>query len=460
MLGTLFNANPPAGRVDPKALTPRQIVAELDRYIIGQREAKKAIAIALRNRYRRRALPDKIREEVTPKNIMMIGPTGVGKTEIARRLATLAHAPFIKIEATKFTEVGYVGRDVESMVRDLVKVAFHMALEYAHNEVLPRAREQAEERLLDTLLPAPGYTSSDETAAEKHKATREKLRKKLADGELDAREVEITLDESRGVEMGSIFTGLGNEEMGQELQQAMERMMPKRKQSRKCSVKQAREVLTQQEQDRLVDKEKVAASAVEMAQTDGIIFLDEIDKICATGRQGNDVSREGVQRDLLPIVEGSTVNTRWGMVKTDHMLFIAAGAFHHAKPSDLLPELQGRFPLRVELQDLTEDDYRRILSVPENALTKQYAALLETEGVQLKFAAEAVHELAAMAVRVNAQVQNIGARRLHTLLEKLIEDISFEAPEKGGESVLIDKDFVLKKLGALAAGEDLAKYIL
>jgi ATP-dependent HslUV protease ATP-binding subunit HslU len=466
------DANLPIVPTDPAELTPRQIVAELDRYIVGQEQAKKAVAIALRNRWRRKKLDPAIREEVAPKNILMIGPTGVGKTEIARRLAGLAGAPFVKVEATRYTEVGYHGRDVESMVRDLVKQAVTMFQSKAREEVQTKAREAAEERLLDALLPAPSaWTESNagpeaarpksgDSAAELHERTRAKLRKKLRDGSLDSRDVEIEVA-AAGEAMASIFAPSMGEEMGVELQDALSKMMPKRTKRRKMPVTEARRVLEAEEAERLIDQDAVTRQAVDAAENLGIIFIDEMDKVAGShSMHGPDVSREGVQRDLLPIVEGGTVHSRWGMIRTDHILFIAAGAFHMSKPSDLLPELQGRFPIRVELQDLTEADFRRILTTPRNALTKQYAALLATEGVTLDFTDEGLSAVAHIAATANARSQNIGARRLQTVMEKLLEDVSFDAAQMNGQKVVVDRKMVEERLKPILADEDLTKYIL
>ncbi len=453
---------------DPSSFTPRQIVAELDRYIVGQEAAKKAVAIALRNRWRRRKLDPAIREEVAPKNILMIGPTGVGKTEIARRLAGLAGAPFVKVEATRYTEVGYHGRDVESMVRDLVKQSVNMFQNRAREDVRAKAAEAAEERLLEALLPSPSAWSerephvasnSEVNAAELHEKTRAKLRKKLREGALDAREVEV--DVQSGESVAGIFAPSMGEEMGMELQDALSRMMPKRSRRRKMQVSEARRLLEAEEAEKLIDQEAVAKQAIEAAENLGIIFIDEIDKVAgARSSHGPDISREGVQRDLLPIVEGASVNSRWGLIQTDHILFIAAGAFHMSKPSDLLPELQGRFPIRVELQDLTEADFRRILTAPRNALTKQYAALLETEGVTLQFTDDGLDALANLAVLANSRSQNIGARRLQTLMEKVLEDVSFEAADLRGKTVVVDAALVEKRLRPILQDDDLTKYIL
>ncbi|MCK6474200.1 MAG: ATP-dependent protease ATPase subunit HslU [Planctomycetes bacterium] len=458
-------------RRDPTNLTPAQIVAELDRYIVGQQPAKKAVAIALRNRWRRRQLDDAMRQEVAPKNILMIGPTGVGKTEIARRLAALANAPFVKVEATRFTEVGYHGRDVESMIRELMKASITMHENRAREEVQQRAREAAEERLLDVLLPAPTSwqasatgdkegEKSAEKSAELHEKTRAKLRKKLQEGALDAREVELEV--SAGQEnVAGIFSPAMGEEMGFELQDALARMMPRKTKRRKMSVGEARRILETEEAEKLIDREAVARAAVESAENDGIVFIDEIDKVAGTGRQhGPDVSREGVQRDLLPIIEGASVNTRWGIVRTDYMLFIAAGAFHQSKPSDLMPELQGRLPIRVELADLTEADFQRILTAPKNAITKQYQALLATEGVKLTFTEGALAAIARFGAKANRMSQNIGARRLHTVLEKLLEEESFNASEMPNKEIVVDVELVEQRLKPILDDEDLTRYIL
>jgi ATP-dependent HslUV protease ATP-binding subunit HslU len=442
-------------------LTPRQIVAELDKYIIGQHDAKRAVAIALRNRWRRQRLPAALRDEVAPKNIIMIGPTGVGKTEIARRLARLAEAPFIKVEASKYTEVGYVGRDVESMIRDLVELAINMVRGEKTRAVEERARELAEERLLDLLLPpsrpvAFGVTPEGGAAQE----TREKLRARLRDGALDDRTVEIEVAQ-RTLPMIDLMGGHGMEEMQENLKEMLGNLMPQRTRRRKVKVNEARRILTQEEADKLVDKEEVTSEAIARVENSGIVFLDEVDKIA--GREsahGPDVSREGVQRDLLPIVEGSTVNTKHGLVRTDHILFIAAGAFHVAKPSDLIPELQGRFPLRVELTSLTERDFVRILTEPENALTKQYTALLATEGVDLVFTPDAIEAIARIATTVNEATENIGARRLYTIMERLLDDVSFEAPHMEGVRVEITAQQVERQLTSIVTNQDLSRYIL
>ncbi len=459
-------------------LTPRQIVAELDKYIVGQREAKRAVAIALRNRIRRRRLPPELQDEVTPKNILMIGPTGVGKTEIARRLARLVNAPFVKVEATKFTEVGYVGRDVDAMVRDLVETAIRMVKGEKMAEVQARAEELAEERLLDALCPAPRrepglrnpfemifggrQAEPDETEEERRQRERERerVRLRLLSGELEGEMVEIELEDS-APPMVEIFSGAGVEEMGINVQDLLGGLLPRRKKRRKVSVAEARRLLVQEEAQKLIDMDQVTAEAIRRAEQMGIIFIDEIDKIAGRdGAHGPDVSREGVQRDILPIVEGSTVMTKYGPVKTDHILFIAAGAFHMSKPSDLIPELQGRFPIRVELESLERDDFKRILVEPENALTKQYAALLATEGITLEFTESGIEELADIAYRVNEQAENIGARRLHTIMEKLLADISFEAPDLPEKRVVVDRDFVRQRLADVMGDADLARYIL
>ncbi len=444
-------------------LTPRQIVAELDRYIIGQDHAKRAVAVAVRNRWRRQRLPESLRSDVGPKNIMMMGPTGVGKTEIARRLARLVNAPFIKVEATRYTEVGYHGRDVESMVRDLVEQAVRMVRQEQTEVVRAQAEQLAEERLLDALVPRADRTraedaSGDEVSTQRQRS-REKMRALLRDGQLDDREVEIAA-EDRPVPVG-MMAAIGVDQLDPEIQNFFERLMPQQNRSRRVPVREARRMLFDQACEQLIDREKLHREAVRRAEETGIIFLDEIDKIAASGREhGPDVSRQGVQRDLLPVVEGCTVNTRYGPVRTDHILFIAAGAFHGSRPSDLMPELQGRFPLRVELSDLTREDFVRILTQPQNALTRQQIALMAAEGVRLEFTDDAVEAMAEIAEQVNRNTMNIGARRLYTIVEKVLEDLSFEAPERAGESVVIDAGTVRRRLAAICADEDVSRYIL
>ena len=449
-------------------LTPRQIVAELDKYVVGQNAAKKAVAVALRNRIRRQKLPAEIAEDVLPKNILMIGSTGVGKTEIARRLARLANSPFIKIEASKFTEVGYVGRDVESMVRELADVAVDMAKQSAFEDVRPRAEQNVEERLLDILLPTSGtsYTAVDgeepETESQRPGSrTREKLREQLRRGDLDERLIDIETQDRGGATIDFIG-GQGMEEMGVNLRDMMGNMFPSKTVTRKLTIAEARIYLLRDEQESLVDMEQITHKAMEKAQSSGIIFLDELDKVAGreSGSGSPDVSREGVQRDLLPIVEGTNVNTKHGMLSTDHILFIAAGAFHVAKPSDLIPELQGRFPIRVELESLTIDDLKRILVQPKNSLIKQYQALLETEGIKLTFTEDAIDRLAEMAEEINKSTENIGARRLHTMVEKLLEDISFLGSELEQKDQKIDAAYVDERLGGLIEDRDLRQYIL
>lgn len=448
-------------------LTPRQIVAELDKYVVGQNAAKKAVAVALRNRIRRQKLPAEIAEDVLPKNILMIGSTGVGKTEIARRLARLANSPFIKIEASKFTEVGYVGRDVESMVRELADVGVDMAKQMAYEEVLPRAEENVEERLLDILLPPSEITYqppvADESAGESvppHSRTREKLREQLRRGDLDNRLVDIETQDRSNATIDFIG-GQGMEEMGVNLRDMMGNMFPTKTVTRKLTVAEARKYMIRDEQESLVDMEQITRQALERTQSAGIIFLDELDKVAGRESGGSpEVSREGVQRDLLPIVEGTNVNTKYGMVNTDHILFIAAGAFHVAKPSDLIPELQGRFPIRVELESLTVDDLKRILVQPKNSLIKQYQALLNTEGITLIFTDDAIDRLAEMTEEINKTAENIGARRLHTLVEKLLEEISFLGSELEEKEQRIDAAYVNEKLAVLIEDKDLRQYIL
>jgi ATP-dependent HslUV protease ATP-binding subunit HslU len=455
-------------------LTPREIVAELDKYVVGQKDAKRAVAIALRNRMRRQKLAPEMAEEVIPKNIIMIGPTGVGKTEIARRLAKLANSPFLKVEASKFTEVGYVGRDVESMIRDLVEIAIEMVREEKLEDVSDKAELNAEERLLDILLPPisprPSDSSSSSggvvidattTLTESSSRTREKLRQQLREGKLDDRTVEIETRE-RNFPSFEIISNQGVEEMDVNLKDMLPNIFGQRTKRRKMKVNEAFEYLIQEEEQRLIDMEQVTRTAIDRVENSGIIFLDEIDKIAGreSGHGGPDVSREGVQRDILPIVEGTTVNSRYGMVRTDHILFIAAGAFHVSKPSDLIPELQGRFPIRVELQSLTMADFVRILTEPKSSLTRQYIALLETEGVKLEFTPDALEEVARFAFRVNEGTENIGARRLHTIMERVLDEISFEAPEKKGQQFVVDSSYVQKMLSEIVKDQDLSRYIL
>ena len=454
-------------------LTPREIVSELDKYVVGQKDAKRAVAIALRNRMRRQKLTPDLAEEVIPKNIIMIGPTGVGKTEIARRLAKLTNSPFLKVEASKFTEVGYVGRDVESIVRDLVELAIDMVRGEKLEDVSDKAELNAEERLLDLLLP-PTPPSSSRSAepsggvvidgstgmTESQSRTREKLRQQLREGKLDERMVEIEVRE-RAFPSFEIISSQGVEEMDINVKDMLPNIFGQRTKKRKMKVNEAFEYLIQEEEQRLIDMEHVTRIAIDRVENSGIVFLDEVDKIA--GREsghGPDVSREGVQRDILPIVEGTTVNTRYGMVRTDHVLFIAAGAFHVSKPSDLIPELQGRFPIRVELQSLTMEDFIKILTEPKSSLVKQYTALLETEGVELEFTREALEEVARFAFRVNEGTENIGARRLHTIMERVLDDISFDAPEKKGQQITVDGDYVRKMLTAIVKDQDLSRYIL
>lgn len=475
---------------DNKGLTPKEIVTELDKYIIGQKEAKKMVAIALRNRARRKEVPPELRDEVSPKNIIMIGPTGVGKTEIARRLARLANAPFVKVEATKYTEVGYVGRDVESMVRELCDVAVNMVREEKTKEVLPKAEQRAKERILDLLLPAPPsvrhrhrtphstpvgerkgevidvYAPPEEDEAlkaeERWQRNRKRLEEMLDQGLLDDREIEIEVTSPGGHMIAGFSIGSGIEEMGIDMKSFLDRIIPPQKTRKKLTVKEAKRVLVDEEVEKLIDMDKIVKEALQRVQESGIIFIDEIDKIAGRGRTGYgpDVSREGVQRDILPIVEGSTVFTKYGMVRTDHILFIAAGAFHQSKPSDLIPELQGRFPLRVELHPLDTEDFKRILTEPQNALTKQYQALLATEGVTVEFTEDGIEEIALSAKKVNDQGENIGARRLYTIMEKVFEDISFEAPELKDKKIVVDAKFVRDRLKDILKDEDLSKFIL
>ncbi|RJE86743.1 ATP-dependent protease ATPase subunit HslU [Paenibacillus sp. 1011MAR3C5] len=462
------------------ALTPRQIVAELDKYIVGQKDAKRSVAVALRNRYRRSKLDETIRDEIVPKNILMIGPTGVGKTEIARRLAKLVKAPFVKLEATKFTEVGYVGRDVESMVRDLVEIAIRMVKAEKTEGVKDKAEKLANERIVLLLAPSAAKPKSnknpfemlfggggEEKEEEKDQeqdhslqAKRYQIREQLAAGNLENEMIEIEVEDT-SPNMLDMLSGQGPEGMGMNMQELFGQLMPKKPKKRKLPVKEARKALIQEEANKLIDMDDVISESIIRAEQSGIIFIDEIDKIASPSRgSGPDVSREGVQRDILPIVEGSTVMTKYGPVKTDYVLFIAAGAFHIAKPSDLIPELQGRFPIRVELTSLSLDDFISILTEPKNALTKQYTALLETEGIEVEFSPEAIRELASIAADVNRNMENIGARRLHTILEKLLEDLSFEAPELSLEKMTITPEYVREKLGSIAKDRDLSQYIL
>ena len=439
--------------------TPREIVAELDKYIIGQGKAKKAVAIALRNRWRRQQIPKELRDEVAPKNIIMIGPTGVGKTEIARRLARLAQAPFMKVEASKFTEVGYVGRDVESIIRELTDIGVGMVKKEESEKVKDKAREIAEERLLDILLPPGPVTTTELSHEESQKTTRDKLRLLLKEGKLDERFVEVEVKEASAVV--GVLSGAGMEDMESNLKDVFSNMFPQRTKKKIVKVPDALDLLSKEEAGRLVDMEQVTKIAIDRVEQSGIVFLDEIDKIA--GREkgaGPDVSREGVQRDLLPIVEGSTVNTKYGMVKTDHILFIAAGAFHVSKPSDLIPELQGRFPIRVELDSLTKEDFVRILTEPRNALIRQYMALLETEEILLDFRDDAIIEIAGIATVVNERTENIGARRLYTIMEKILEEVSFEAPDIKGQTIPITGQYVKEKLADIIKNEDLSRYIL
>jgi ATP-dependent HslUV protease ATP-binding subunit HslU len=438
--------------------TPREIVSELDRYIVGQGAAKRAVAVALRNRWRRLRVPEPLRDEIAPKNIIMIGPTGVGKTEISRRLARLAGAPFIKVEASKFTEVGYVGRDVESIIRDLTELAIGMVRQEERAKVQVRARERAEERLLDLLLPPPssGFTPPEERASHD---TREKLRQMLRDGKLDERTVELEV--SKPGPSIELLTPQGLEEIESNLREMFQNLMPKRAKKTRCTVPEALEILAAEEATRLIDMDATTKEAIRRVEQSGIVFLDEIDKIAGrAGTHGPDISREGVQRDLLPIVEGSTVSTKHGPVRTDHVLFIASGAFHTAKPSDLIPEFQGRFPIRVELESLTQEDFVRILTEPENALVRQYSALLATETVTLEFDPAAVTEIARIAAEVNARTENIGARRLHTILEHLLEEIAFDASELAGRVIRIGASTVRERLDPVLQDQDLSRFIL
>jgi ATP-dependent HslUV protease ATP-binding subunit HslU len=462
-----------------KERTPREIVKELDKYIIGQAQAKKSVAVALRNRWRAKQLPEAMKDEIIPKNILMIGSTGVGKTEIARRLAKLVDAPFIKVEATKFTEVGYVGRDVESMIRDLAETSIRMLKQQKMLEVNDKALEMANERIIDLFVPTKkksasanpfaamfgaGQSQSEEAADDdqpKYEAGRDWCRKRLEKGELEEEIVEINVEESGSSPVIGMFSGAGMEEMGSNIQDMLGSLMPKRQKKRKVTVAAARKIFTQEEAQKLIDMDEITSEALQNAEKSGIIFLDEIDKVAGRSQSsGPDVSREGVQRDILPIVEGSTVMTKYGAIKTDHILFIAAGAFHTAKPSDLIPELQGRFPIRVELTNLSKDDFKHILTEPANALLKQYVSLLSTEGVTIEFLPDAIDELAEIAYKVNAETENIGARRLHTILEKLLEDLAFEAPDMEEKNVKIDRAYVTEKLGKIVVNQDLSHFIL
>ncbi|MDP2882192.1 MAG: ATP-dependent protease ATPase subunit HslU [Azonexus sp.] len=444
------------------AMTPQEIVSELDKHIVGQKNAKKAVAIALRNRWRRSQVAEPLRQEITPKNILMIGPTGVGKTEIARRLARLANAPFIKIEATKFTEVGYVGRDVETIIRDLVEMAIKSHRERAMKTMRARAEDAAEERILDVLLPTargPNFFAENSEASATENTTRQKFRKKLREGELDDKEIDIEVA-APGMQ-AEIFAPPGMEELTQQIQGMFQNIGGGKKKSRKLPIKEALKLLTDEEAAKLVNDEDVKLEAVRAVEQNGIVFLDELDKIASRSEmQGADVSRQGVQRDLLPLVEGTTVSTKYGMIKTDHILFIASGAFHLSKPSDLIPELQGRFPIRVELDSLSVADFECILTQTDACLTKQYQALLETEGVHIEFADDGIRRMAEIAFQVNERTENIGARRLHTVMEKLLEEVSFDAGKVGLDKVLVNADYVNEKLGEVAADEDLSRYVL
>ncbi|TWT58020.1 ATP-dependent protease ATPase subunit ClpY [Thalassoglobus neptunius] len=440
--------------------TPKEIVARLDEHIVGQADAKRAVAIALRNRWRWKQLPEEIRKEVTPKNIMMIGPTGVGKTEITRRLARITGAPFIKVEATKYTEVGYYGRDVESMIRDLVESAIQLVKIDKREKVLKRAQANVEERILDLLVPTERNWPEDPDAEARHQRTREKFREMLAAKEMEDREIDIRLDQRQSPVQ--VFSNLGAEQMDVNLQNMFEKIMPRQQSQRRVTVREARDLLLDQEVEALMDPDAIHEEAIRLAEDSGMVFIDEIDKVAggSEGSKSADVSRQGVQRDLLPIVEGTTVQTRYGNVKTDNMLFIAAGAFHRARPSDLMPELQGRFPIRVELEDLTKEDFLRILTEPASSLTRQYTALLEVEGVKVSFQEDGLSALADLAFQMNQTTQNIGARRLHTVLERLLEDVSFEAPDLKGQTVVVDREYVNERLASATQLEDLSKFIL
>lgn len=440
-------------------MTPREIVQELDKHIVGQNEAKRAVAVALRNRWRRAQINEELRNEITPKNILMIGPTGVGKTEIARRLARLAKAPFIKVEATKFTEVGYVGRDVESIIRDLVDLSIKMTRDEAIDKVRHRAMDAAEERILDALLPTPRHTRFEDDSEHRDSDTRQKLRKQLREGKLDEREIETELSVAPvGIE---IMAPPGMEDMTNQLQTMFQNISGQRTHTRKLRIKEAFKLMTDEEAAKLINEDDLKVQALQRAEQNGIVFIDEIDKVARSGdRGGPDVSREGVQRDLLPLVEGSTISTKFGMVRTDHILFIASGAFHLSRPSDLIPELQGRLPIRVELNALTVGDFVRILTEPDASLTKQYCELMATEGASLSFSEDGIRRIAEVAYQVNESTENIGARRLHTVVERLLERISFESPDSGGETITIDADYVDEQLSSLVKDEDLSRYIL
>ncbi len=441
-------------------LTPRQIVKELDRYIVGQDAAKRAVAVAIRNRWRLQQLPEDLRKDITPKNIIMIGPTGVGKTEIARRLAQLVGAPFLKVEATKYTEVGYHGRDVESMIRDLTEIAIGLIRQEQRTLVETQAKEKVSERLLDLLLPSSNSWDPEKPEEnERHQRTRDKMKARLEEGDLEDRMVELTV-EQKAVPV-QIFSNLGMEQMDVDFQSMFEKIMPKQSQQRQIPIKEARRILMEQEAEALIDRAVVTEKAIELVENQGIVFIDELDKICGPpSAHGPDISRQGVQRDLLPVVEGTTVNSRYGPVRTDHILFIAAGAFHLSKPSDLMPELQGRFPIRVELTDLKREDFLRILTEPKHALTKQYAELLGTEGVTLEYTPDGVEALAEIAFEMNRTAQNIGARRLHTILERVVEEVSFDGPDMKSKRVKIDAAYVRARLADVLEKEDLSKFIL